>query len=247
MFASYVNLGLGSTATNFINVNGGSFFVTNAFGSTMQVYSGALVLNGGTVTVDDLILMTNLGVVALNAGTLYSASTQATNGVPFVVGDGTDAANFQLLGGVHSFNSLHIRNAARLSGCGTVTGSVLIDAGGTVLSDCGTLTFTGIVTNNGTLRAINGSVLETYSNFVNNGTIDIINGGITNFHGAFINHGTILDASSVRISHATTSGLDFDVQIPSVIGHTYQLQFTTSLTPTNWTNTAPRNPVTAAF
>jgi T5SS/PEP-CTERM-associated repeat protein len=237
VLAGYMDLGQGSTATNFINVTGGSLFVTNAFGSTMQLYGGELVLNGGTVTVDNLILMTNLGVVAFSAGTLYSRSTQATNGVPFVVGDGVDAANFHLLGGVHAFNSLRIRNAAMLSGCGTVTGSVLIDAGGTVLADCGgTLTFTGVVTNNGIMRAINGSVLETHSNLVNNGTIDIINGGGTNFHGAFVNHGTVLDASSVKISEATTSGQDFDVQVPSVIGHTYQLQFTPSLTPTNWTN-----------
>ncbi len=242
VLASFASLGLDSTATNLINVSGGALFVTNAFGSTMQIFEGTLALNGGTVTVDDLILTTNLGTVAFSAGTLYSASTQATNGVPFVVGDGTDAANFNLLGGVHSFNSLEIRNAAMLSGCGTVTGSVLIDAGGTVLSDCGTLTFTGIVTNNGTLRAINGSVLETYSNLVNNGTIDIINGGITNFHGTFINHGTILDASSVKISQALASGQDFDVEIPSVMGHTYQLQFTPSLAPTNWTNTGSPQP-----
>ena len=246
VLASFANLGEGSGATNLINVSGGALFVTNAFGSTMQIFQGTLALNGGTVTVDDLILTTNLGTVAFSSGTLYSASTQATNGVPFVVGDGLDAANFQLLGGVHSFNNLHIRNAAMLSGCGTVTGSVLIDAGGTVLSDCGTLTFTGIVTNNGTMRAINGSVLETYSNLVNNGTIDIINGGVTNFHGAFINHGTILDASSVKISQATTSGQDFDVQIPSAMGHTYQLQFTPSLTPTNWTDISAPQPGTGS-
>ena len=246
MLASFANLGEGSGATNLINVSGGALFVTNAFGSTMQIFQGTLALNGGTVTVDDLILTTNLGTVAFSSGTLYSASTQATNGVPFVVGDGLDAANFQLLGGVHSFKNLHIRNAAMLSGCGTVTGSVLIDAGGTVLSDCGTLTFTGIVTNNGTMRAINGSVLETYSNLVNNGTIDIINGGVTNFHGAFINHGTILDASSVKISQATTSGQDFDVQIPSAMGHTYQLQFTPSLTPTNWTDISAPQPGTGS-
>jgi len=123
---------------------------------------------------------------------------------------------------------------------------VLVDAGGTVLSDCGTLTFTGIVTNNGTMRAINGAVLETYSNLVNNGTIDVINGGVTNFHGAFINHGTILDASSVKISQVSQSGQDFDLQIPSVMGHTYQLQFTPSLTPTNWINTGPPQPGTGS-
>jgi hypothetical protein len=240
VLAGFVSLGeQASTTTNFINMTGGSLFVTNVYGNAqLQVYGGALVLNGGTVTVNDLVLETNLGVVAFSAGTLYSGSTQATNGVPFVVGDGVDAANFQLLGGVHSFSHLEIRNAAVLSGCGTITGPVVIDPGGTVLSDCGTLTFTGIVTNNGTMRAINGSALETYSNLVNNGTIDIINGGVTNFHGAFINHGTILTASSVHVSQVNPSGQDFVVQIPSVPGHTYQFQYATSLTPANWTDTA---------
>jgi T5SS/PEP-CTERM-associated repeat protein len=240
VLAFYASLGLGAdTTTNFINMTGGSLFVTNVYGNAqLQVYGGALVLNGGTVTVNDLVLETNLALVSFSAGALYSASTQATNGVPFVVGDGVDAANFQLLGGVHSFSHLEIRNAAVLSGCGTVTGNVVIDPGGTVLSDCGTLTFTGIVTNNGTMRAINGSVLETYSNLVNNGTIDIIDGGVTNFHGVFVNHGTVLTASSVHVSQVNPSGQDFVVQIPSVPGHTYQLQYATSLTPANWTDTA---------
>jgi T5SS/PEP-CTERM-associated repeat protein len=239
VLAGYVSLGeQASTTTNFINMTGGSLFVTNVYGSAQfQVYGGALVLNGGTVTVNDLVLETNLGVVAFSAGTLYSASTQATNGVPFVVGDGVDAAGFQLEGGVHSFTHLEIRNAALLSGCGTVTGPVVVDAGGTMLSDCGTLTFTGIVTNNGTMRATGGSVLETYSNLVNNGTIDIIDGS-TNFHGVFINHGTIVTTNSVRISAVSISGNDVDVQIHSSQGHTYQLQETPSLTPTNWTDTA---------
>jgi hypothetical protein len=146
-----------------------------------------------------------------------------------------DAANFVLQGGTHLFTSLEISNAAVLSGCGTVTGPVRVDPGGTILSDCGTLTFTGIITNNGTMRAIDGSVLETYSNLVNNGTIDIIEGA-TNFHGAFINHGTILTASSVEISAVSISGNNVDVQISSAQGHTYQLEETPSLTPTNWTD-----------
>jgi len=46
----------------------------------------------------------------------------------------------------------------------------------------------------------------------------------------------------VKISQASKSGQDFIVQIPSVTGHTYQLQYTTTLTPANWTNTgAPQS------
>ena len=61
-----------------------------------------------------------------------------------------------------------------------------------VLTDCGgALTFTGIVTNNGSLRAVNGSVLESYGPVVNNGVINVI-AGQTNFHSGFVNNGVVL-------------------------------------------------------
>jgi T5SS/PEP-CTERM-associated repeat protein len=199
---------------------------------------GMVVLNGGSVTVNQIVLTNALGVFAINAGTLASSGTAVTNNQVFAVGDGADAATFQLNGGVHSFaNGLEIRSNATLNGCGTINGNVIVDSGGTVLANCGgTLTFTGVVTNNGTMQAINGSTLEVYGTVVNNGIIDIINGG-TNFHGAFINNGTVLTASSVGIGAITTSGQDITIQIPSVTGHTYQLQYTTLLMPTNWTDT----------
>jgi hypothetical protein len=84
------------------------------------------------------------------------------------------------------------------------------------------------------MRAANGNALEAYGTVVNNGTIDIINGGVTNFHGGFINNGTVLTASSVAISSIFVAGIDLNVRIPSVLGHTYQLQISKSLTPTNW-------------
>jgi len=201
---------------------------------------GTLTMAGGTMTVNSLAANNGANsVVILNAGTLISSGASVNNGQLFAVGDGTDAATYQLNGGVHSFaNNLEIRGNAFLTGCGTVSGNALVDSGGTVLANCGgTLTFSGIVTNNGTMRAINGGILEASGAVVNNGTIDIINGGVTNFQSGFINNGTVLDASSVRISQASKTALDFVIRIPSVVGHTYQLQFTTSLTPANWTNT----------
>src|SRR5208283_3160199 len=66
----------------------------------------------------------------------------------------------------------------------------------------------------------------------NNGTIDIINGGVTNFHGWFTNNGTVLTAGRVAISSIFVTGNNVNVQIPSVPGHTYQLQFSSSLAPT---------------
>jgi T5SS/PEP-CTERM-associated repeat protein len=136
-------------------------------------------------------------------------------------------------------NQLTVAPSATVSGCGTINGSLLIYAGGTVEADCGgPLTFTSNVTNNGTMRAIDGSVLESYGTVVNNGIIDIIN-GTTNFHGTFINNGTVLDPSNVRISNVAVSGNDVSIQIGSITCHTYQVQITPSLTPTTWTNSYP--------
>src|SRR5207249_5401346 len=125
-------------------------------------------------------------------------STTVSNTQTFAIGDGIGAATYHLLGGIHSFaDGLRIRNNSLLSGCGTIIGSVLVDSGATVLTDCGgTLTFTGIATNNGTLRAINGSVLESYGPVVNNNVIDVISGN-TNFHSGFINNGVLLTADNI--------------------------------------------------
>jgi T5SS/PEP-CTERM-associated repeat protein len=233
---------------NVLQVSGGNLFVTNSAGTgqlTVGLSTGpaSLLLYSGTVVVDNLVANHNANsLIQLNGGLLASGGTSISNGQIFSVGDGVTAATFQLNGGVHSFaNNLLIGNNATLTGCGTVNGNVVVGYGGTVLADCGTLTFVNVITNNGVLRVDGGSVLETYSNVVNNGTIDAINGG-TSFHAGILNHGTILTPANVAISQASPSGQDFVVQVPSVTGHTYQLQYTTSLAPATWTNTgAPQS------
>ena len=63
-----------------------------------------------------------------------------------VVGNGTNAATYRLLGGVHAFNDgILVRNNALLAGCGTLNADVTIASGGTVLADCSPLVFTGSV------------------------------------------------------------------------------------------------------
>jgi hypothetical protein len=238
------NSGVGQMSISNGTVTAADVFVGNSSNPTS---SGTLTLAGGTLTVDSLIAQNGAnGVFTFNAGMLTSSGASVNNSQLFAVGDGTDAATYQLNGGVHSFaNNMEIRHNALLTGCGTVTGNVVVDSGGTVFANCGgKLTFTGAVTINGTMRAINGSILEAYGAVVNNGTIDIINGGVTNFHSGFTNNGTVLDSKSVRISQASKAAQDFVVQIPSVAGHTYQLQFTTSLAPANWTNTGASQPGT---
>ena len=199
---------------------------------------GTLTLAAGTLTVNSLVLTNSGSRFLLSGGWLNAGAIVNSNGQPFVVGNGVDAATCQLQGGVHSFSKgLRIRSAGSLRGCATINGTVIIDTGGAVAVSCGgALTFSGAVTNNGILRAANGSVLELFGPVVNNGVIDLINGGTTNFHSTFINNGSVLDASSVRVSNTVLSGNDVNIRISSVVGHTYQLQIISSLASPSWTN-----------
>jgi hypothetical protein len=218
-------------------------FVTNSSGNGQLCVGqstgpASLIFSNGTVTINQLVLTNGANsVFTFSAGTLASGGTFVTNNQVFVVGDGTDAATFQLNGGVHSFaNNLEITSDALLTGCGTIEGNVTIDPGGTVLVNCGgTLTFTGSVTNNGTMQAVNGSVLQADGQVVNNGVINAVNGS-TEFLGGLVNNGCVLTAANVQISSITRSGNDITVQIPSGNCATYQLQVTPLLKPASWTN-----------
>ena len=245
--ASNAFVGVDQTAVgNRIDVTGGAFATdTLVIGRLGQ---GTFTLNGGTVTVGTLVVTnnivpghgnkttTNVNVLVFTAGTLHSQGTAVTNAQPFVVGNGTASAIFHLGGGVHSFNNgLRIRANSFLTGCGTINGTVVVDAGGTVQADCSPLVFNQSVTNNGTMRAVNDSVLEAYGSVVNNSVLDLIT-GTTNFHSSFLNAGSILTSNDLRIVDVSKSGDDIHVKVQSFAGHNFQLQQRDSLMAGDWTD-----------
>jgi len=226
----------------------GQMSISNGIVTMADVFVGngvnpsTLTLAGGTLTVNSLVLLNPNSQFLFSGGWLNALGITNSNGQLLTMGNGVGPITLNLLGGISSLgNGLQISANATVTGWGTINGSILNS--GVIVSSGGTLRFTGIVTNNGTMRANGGSVLENSGTVVNNGTIDIINGA-TNFHGVFINNGTVLTASSVKVSQVSRSGQDFVVQVPSVPGHTYQLQFTSSLSPANWTNTGASQPGT---
>jgi T5SS/PEP-CTERM-associated repeat protein len=253
----------GSQYANGITVSGGALYVTNNLHDSMlnlnvpilqgggpYSWAGMLTVNSGTVTVDSLI-MTNyyipgatprytFGGVNFNGGGLSTKSTTISNGVAFVVGNGTNIATLNLAtggSGIYSFgDGLTISSNAFLTGCGTIEGSVVVNPGGTVLANCdGTLAFTGIVTNNGTMQALNGSVLESYGLIVNNGVIDI-RGGTTNFPGGFINNGIVITTNNFPvITTIQVVGSDVEISVKTGNGSTYIFEETTNLTGASWT------------
>ena len=191
-----VNIGDLSSSNNTLSVADGGVFSNGALTVGNSATNNVLMIAGGKISVDTLLVTTS-NSITFNGGTLDSANTTiqdgANGGAALTVGDGAHPAMFRLLGGVHSFaNNLEIRPNAFLIGCGTITGDVLVDAGGNVLADCGTtLNFTSTVTNNGAVVATAGTVLEFYGPVVNTGTIDAT-GGNVQFLSTVTDNGTIL-------------------------------------------------------
>jgi hypothetical protein len=264
MSASNMVVGVFPNATGVVQVTGGSLTVTNQSGTAQLVVGlagvGTFAQSGGVVTVNQLLvtngtyniynpdslavqplwaIITNgtYSTFSLSSGVFNTGATTVNNTEPFLVGDGADPATYNLLGGVHSFaNGIEVLNSALLSGCGTINGSVLVDAGGTVVADCGgTLTFTGIVTNNGAWTALNGSTFESYGPVVNNGLINALNGN-TNFHAGFVNNGIVLTSNTIpQIVSITADGSNIDVQFTTAAKLMYILEYTTDLVAGNWT------------
>jgi hypothetical protein len=239
--ASNLVAGMYSNATGVIQVTDGQLNITNQSGTGQlvvgQMGSGAFTQVGGTLIVDQLLATNGTNsVFNFGSGTINTKSTTVSNSQTLVVGDGLGSATYHLLGGVHSFNDgLRIANAATLSGCGTINGTVVVDVGGRVIADCGgSLTFTGVITNNGVMKAVNGSTLESYGLVVNNGVINLLSGH-TNFHAGFINHGIVLDESSIpQIVSMEAIGQDVEFWFTTGAGPTYILESRTDFSSGNW-------------
>jgi T5SS/PEP-CTERM-associated repeat protein len=228
--------GSGSIWTNSDQINVGD----TGSGNTLLIADGATVRTANQLIIganrcvfvnphasNNMVTVANGSLIVTNSG----GSGKLSIGV---AGAGT---NFLILnGGTVAANVLEVYSNSILTGCGTINGQVIIDPGGMVLANCGNLNFTGTVTNKGTMQAINSNALNVSGIVANSGVIDVINGS-ANFSGGLINNGTLLSASSVLITQASVSGQDVQIQIPSITGHTYRLQYTTSLTPQNWSDT----------
>jgi T5SS/PEP-CTERM-associated repeat protein len=235
---------ISSADGNVLQVSGGSLLVTNSSGNGELAVGrssgvGSLILDSGTVIANSLAAANGTkSVIQFNGGTFNSGGAAVTNGSVFSVGNGGSAATYHLSGGVHSFaNGLAVRNNASLTGCGTISGTVLVDDGGSVVADCGgALTFTGSVANYGTMKALNGSTLESYGPVVNYGFIDAIHGA-TNFHSGLVNFGTVLTAGSIpQIISVQIVGVDVWITFTTQGGVRCVFQDSTDLGGNSWTD-----------
>ena len=145
--SSNLVVGSPSVSTSQVLIAGANLSLTNNNKSgDLIVSSGTLTLNGGVVTVDKLMVTNSSGQFVFGGGTLNTAGTFISSGLPFVVGDVINPSTLHLLGGSHSFaNGLIISSNSSLTGCGTIIGDVVNH--GTIATNCGGATVPPTISN----------------------------------------------------------------------------------------------------
>ena len=221
-----VGIGVSST-NNVVTVSNGSITVTNGGTGALNVARGTMTFNGGTITVDQLLLNTgSTSVFNFNSGLLKIGAGGSTvnNGSTFVVGNSVDAATLNLGGATnYSFaNGLAISSQAFLRGNGTVLGNTSNSGTLSPGNSAGSLTFVGNLTLSGS------SVLDMKIGGTSVGQFD----QITISNGAFVVNGflniSLIDAFSpssgdsfhlVEFTSATsTSGVFTSINLPALGG-----------------------------
>jgi hypothetical protein len=168
-------------------LNFGGGILTNAVGvpPILNVQNGRMVINSGTTTVGALYVTNSANdVLNFNAGTLTSLGSIISNGVRFVVGDGTNGAILNLSSGSHTFaDGVTIGANALLTNSATLnTPSMIINGSGQFTMNGG-LAVVNIVTNSGTFIQSGGLFDPAF--YHNTGLLQITGG--TNQDTVFLN------------------------------------------------------------
>ncbi len=120
----FIQSGAGGGAE--MRIQSGQLFVTNAAGNGNMTVNGRLFLNGGLLRADKLTAThSSLSRINIAAGKAEWAACDFAQGIPLRIGNDTNVATLNLLGGSNLCRSgLEICRYSRLSGSGVVTGVV---------------------------------------------------------------------------------------------------------------------------
>lgn len=107
-------------------VESGKLIVTNVAGTAGMTVNGTLELNRGLLRADKLIASSvTLSALRLRAGTAEWLACDLAAGIPLKIGDGTNLATLNLLGGTNICRSgLEVSQHGKLTGRGTIAGVV---------------------------------------------------------------------------------------------------------------------------
>lgn len=187
----------------------GNLFVTNGG-------MGSITLNGGSLDISGRVVAGSIsnpsGAIPFTSGTLATAKMNQSSGQVFVIGDGTNVANYQMEGGTHSFaGGLVVSSNSLLSGCGQISGPVT-NYGTIILTNGCDMYFNGLVVNDGTILALNGNV---------------------HFGNGLINSGSVVQ-NTAQILGLSVNGNDVAIQFETVAGYPHDAEYSSDLSSGNW-------------
>jgi len=213
--------GISVGTSNSIVVAGGTITVTNDSDISLGPYA-TLSVNLGLVTTT--LIQTSFGSrIILNAGTLQPGATYYANATPFAVGDGTNAATYEMFSafspGFHVFNGgAVVNNNGLLKGVGTIKTNVTVNSGGTIApgtANIGTIVAPGNLTlNPGSTALMKLSALS--------GTADSLSGMSNVFYGGTLQltniSGSLVAGNSFKLFGANKYFGAFDSLVPASPG-----------------------------
>ena len=217
-----ISLQGGTLQNGVVNYTGGNFDIQSGTETSTAVLS-----NNSWVPA---------GLIKTTSGTATLAGTNTYTGLKIV-----SAGTLQLDGSIAG--NLSVQAGGRLTGSGTIGQNLTVASGGVAQFSDGAFAVNGSITNNGLVILSNGARFTgSCSSFVNNGTLDIITAGAFTPPPGFQNHGVIIDSSAVQAASAEKSGSTVTLRINSNTGHTYQLQYSPTLTGGVFTNIGAPQP-----
>ncbi len=199
-----------------------------------------------------LFSMAGSGLVTLSGAHTYEGATTARSGTLRVTGSITNTSTVEVLSGATlnltgtlTVASVTIRLGGVLTGSGTINGTVINE--GDVLADGtgSTLTINGAVTNAGTFRFTRGARLLATGGFTNHGTLDLVTAGASS-PSVLSGTGLVLTAASILTPVIALSGASMQINQASLLGHTYQLQRSTTLAAGSWLDVGAAVPGTGS-
>jgi len=231
--AGVLNLGnsLALQDSTVTSINGGLTFdlsvTSDAFTLGGLSGSGAIALQNNANTPAAI----TLSIGNNGSSQTYSGALTGAGGLT-KIGAGT-----QILSGACGYTGATsvVDGILEITGTLSGTSSLTVANGSVFYLAGGGLSVSGGITNNGTFKLSGTPSLALTGTFTNNGVLDLINGPST-LPPNFVNHGTVLDSSTVQVLQATLSGSSFSLTIQGYAQHTYQLQSTSSISPSNWQN-----------
>ncbi len=212
-------------------------------GSANLTVSGPITGSGG-------LTMAALSTVNLTGNHSYTGPTYVDSGTLVVGGNLSGTELVTIASGATLTNSGIIESpevtvlaGGTLAGAGTIRGNLTV-SGEVLVVGPGTWRVEGNVTNTGTIRLTGGARLEVTGTLANQGLLDLIMADQT-FLGTITGTGTILTLGDMRVAPliaVTANGVEVDTQ--TFVGHTFQLQKSTTLQGGSWTNVGTPQPGT---